>query len=146
MADRRLPGRVYLWFPPDFHDREGTGFPSNLLDEGFSVVQINMCIAEAVDELSRREAAYLGQHESQQRVGSDVERNSKPYVAASLVHEAGETSIRDVKLTQQVAGRQRHQVKSCSSDTLEAHDACKAGICGQGSSLQRDMRRRLALQ
>jgi hypothetical protein len=74
----------------------------------FDMVQVEVGVAEGMDEFAGFQAADLRDHHGQQRVGGDVERHAEEDIGAALVELAGEFSVRDIELEQAVAGRQRH--------------------------------------
>jgi hypothetical protein len=61
-----------------------------------------------VDEFPRPEAAHLGDHHGEQRVGGDVERHAEEDVGAPLVEVAREAPVGDVELEEHVARLERH--------------------------------------
>ena len=50
-----------------------------------AVIQIDVRIAERVDELAGNEPGHLRDHHREQRIGCDVERNAQKDVGAALV-------------------------------------------------------------
>ena len=74
------------------------------------MIEIEVRIAERVDELARLVAGDLRDHQGQQRVGGDVERHAEKNVGGALVKLAGQPAVRDVELEQAMARRQRHLV------------------------------------
>ena len=84
------------------------------------VVQIEMGIAEGVDELARIEIADMGDEMGQERVARDVERNAEENIGAALVELARKPAVGDVELEQTVARRQGHRVEL--ADIPRAYD------------------------
>ena len=74
------------------------------------VVEIEVRVAERVDELAGLQAGHLRHHHRQQRVGRDVERHAEEDVGGALVELARQPALGDVELEQAVARRQRHLV------------------------------------
>jgi hypothetical protein len=72
------------------------------------MVQVEVGVAEGMDEVAGFQARNLRDHEGQQGVGGDVEGDAEEDIRAALVELAGEFSIRHVKLEQAVAGGQGH--------------------------------------
>src|SRR3990167_8144540 len=94
----------------DRHGREVEGLASQLPAGLVQVVQVEVRVAEGVDELARLQAHDLGDHQGQQGVGGDIERHAQEHVGAALVELAAELSIRHEELEQAVTGRQGHVV------------------------------------
>src|SRR6185437_8019487 len=79
------------------------------LDIGLlEVVDVEVAVASRPDELARQEPALRGNEVGEQRVGRDVERDAEEDVGAALIELAGEASVGDVELEQQVARRELH--------------------------------------
>jgi hypothetical protein len=49
------------------------------------VIQIQMGIAQRVDELATAQAADLCHHRCQQRIAGDVERHAEEHIGAALI-------------------------------------------------------------
>ena len=81
-----------------FEGGEWQGRSSDLEAGLVEVVVVEVGITQRVNEYSRLQAAYLGHHLRQQRVGCDVERDAEKDVGASLVELTVQTTIGDVKL------------------------------------------------
>ena len=75
------------------------------------MVQIEMRIAEGVDEIARLQAGRLGHHVGEERIGRDVEGDAEKNVRRALVELAGQPPFRDIELEQAMAGRERHLVE-----------------------------------
>src|SRR6476620_593233 len=69
------------------------------------VIEIQMRIAERVDEVARLVAGHLGHHHRKQRVGGNVERHPKKNIGGALIELARELSVGDVKLKKAMARR-----------------------------------------
>lgn len=76
-----------------------------------TVVYIDVCITEGVDELAGNKVALLGHHHQEESVGCDVEGNAKEEVCASLVELEVEILVAYVELEEAVAGREGHFVE-----------------------------------
>ena len=74
------------------------------------VIEIEVCIAEGVDQLPRLQPGHLRHHHRQQGVGGDVERYAEENIARALIELARQLSVRNVELEQAMAGRQRHGI------------------------------------
>ena len=94
----------------DAHCRERAGLTGELLTNLIEMVQVDVGVAGSVNELTGPQAADLGDHHRQQRVGGDVERDTEEGVGAALVELAGEFAIGNIELEQAVARRQCHLV------------------------------------
>ncbi len=77
------------------------------------VVLVDMRVSCCMDKLSGLQAANLGYHHSEESVRSNVERDAKEDVCASLVQLAGEFTICHIELEQAVARRKGHLVHFC---------------------------------
>ena len=53
------------------------------------VVAVDVCVAQRVDEFTRLQAGNLGDHQGEQGVRGDVERNAQEHVGRALVQLAG---------------------------------------------------------
>jgi hypothetical protein len=82
----------------------------DLLVERLDVVELDVRVADDVDELARLEAADLREEAREERVGGDVEGHAETHVARALLHLAAQLAPLDVdvELRKEVAGRQRH--------------------------------------
>src|SRR5258705_3491161 len=72
------------------------------------VIEIQVGVAETVDEMPGREIADLGDHQREEGVRRDVEGNTQENVRAALVQVTGQASARDVELKENVARGQSH--------------------------------------
>ena len=90
------------------HGGQRTRLAFKLLAGLRQVVQVQVRIAERVDEFARFQAGHPRDHHRQQRVRGDVERHAQKHVRAALVQLAREPSLGDVELEQHVARRQGH--------------------------------------
>ena len=70
-----------------------------------------MAISYCPDEFAYVKVALLGDHMSQQRIGSDIERDAEKYVRRPLVKLARELAIDDVNLKKRMAGWQPHSIQ-----------------------------------
>ena len=85
-------------FRIDFHSRQWPGGSGQLGFHLFEVIDVEVKIAESVNEVTRLEITYLRHHEGQERIGSDVEWDSQKQIGTPLVKLTTEPSIGDVKL------------------------------------------------
>src|SRR5262245_57212326 len=81
-----------------------------LLARLLEMVQVEMRVAEGVNELAGLQAGHLCDHEGEQRVGGDIERHAEKDVGRALVELAGEPPLSHVELEEAVARRQSHLV------------------------------------
>ncbi len=61
-------------------------------------------------EVARLQAANLGNHHGQKRIGRNIERNTQEGISAALVKLATELAVGHIELEEAVAGRQRHLI------------------------------------
>src|SRR6188472_4260038 len=94
--------------PDDGEPRQWQWGASELLVGLVEVIEIEMGIAQRVDERAGLQPGDMGDHVGQERIGGDVEGNTEEDIARALVELAGEPAIRDIKLEQAMAGGQRH--------------------------------------
>ena len=78
IGDRAYP-RVQV------HRRQRSRFARQLLLGLLEVVEVEVGVAEGMDESSGGEVGDLGDHQGQQRIGGDVERHAKEDVGRPLV-------------------------------------------------------------
>src|SRR5208337_5629444 len=64
------------------------------------VVEVEMHVAERVDELARLKVRDLRHHHGEERIGGDVERNAQEHIRRALIKLAGKPSLRDIELEQ----------------------------------------------
>src|SRR5262245_30630537 len=98
-------------FAIDNQLRRRKGLAAELQPDLFQMVQVDVAISSGPDEFAYIKIALLGDHMSQQRVGSDVERDAEKYVRGSLVKLAGEFPLGDVKLKKRMARLQTHPIQ-----------------------------------
>src|ERR1051325_582209 len=67
------------------HGRQSPRRAAQLQPRLLEVVEVEMRVAEGVDELAGREPGHLGDHEGEQRIGRDVERHAEKHVGRALV-------------------------------------------------------------
>src|ERR1035437_7084301 len=72
------------------------------------VVEIEVGVAQGVDQVAGLELTDLGDHHRQQRVGRDVRSETEEYVGRALVELAGESAVGNVELEHRVARLQGH--------------------------------------
>lgn len=66
---------------------EGLRSALDLLLERLDVVRVDVSIAESVHELTALQATNLSEHQCQQCIASDVERNAQSHIARSTQKE-----------------------------------------------------------
>src|SRR5881397_1896594 len=84
------------------------------------MTQVDMDIAEAMNELSRAHGGYLRDHHGQQGIGGDIERDTQEEIRASLVEVTGKAFAGGIELEQAMAGGQFHLLDA--RDVPRAHD------------------------
>ena len=89
------------------------------------MIDIKVEIPESVHEISGFQIANLSYHEGQQRIGSNVERYPKEEIRTPLIELATQSTLSNVELEQDVAGRQCHLVDF--GNIPGAHDVTSAG-------------------
>ena len=89
----------------DPHRRQGAWCAGKLQPGLIEMVAVDVGVAEGVHEFAGLVAADLRQHQGQQRVGSDVERDAEEDVGAALIKLARQFAVGNVELEQAVAGR-----------------------------------------
>src|SRR5262252_1028031 len=99
-----------LRFAIDNQSRRRKGLAAELQSGLFQMVQVDVAISPGPDEFACVKVALLGDHVSQQRIGSDVEWDAEKYVRRPLVKLAGDFAIDDVKLEKRMAGLQPHLI------------------------------------
>src|SRR6476646_132882 len=67
------------------------------------VIEIQMRIAERVDEVAGLVAGHLGHHQRKQRIGGNIKRHPEENVRRALIKLARELAVGDVKLKQAMA-------------------------------------------
>src|SRR6185369_8918806 len=92
-------------FRVDPQGRQRAGGAGKLEAGLLEVIGVNMRITEGMDEFARLITADLGQHQRQQRIGSDIERHAEEDVGAALVELAGQLATGNVELEQAMTGR-----------------------------------------
>ena len=75
------------------------------------MVRIQVAIAPGPDEVAHFQPALLRQHVRQQRVTGDVERHPQEDIRRPLVQLQRQFPVRDMRLEQAMARRQRHRVQ-----------------------------------
>lgn len=87
-----------LRFAFDDQLRRGKRLAAELQSGLFQMAKVDVAISPGPDEFADIEIALLGDHMSQQRVGSDVERDAEKYVRRALVKLAGKFAGDDIEL------------------------------------------------
>ena len=72
----------------DLHLRKLARLTCELKLHLLEVICINVSVTCSVDELSRLKTAHLRDHHCQQRVRSDIERNTEEHVRTALIQLA----------------------------------------------------------
>ena len=70
-----------------------------------------MSVTQSVDKVSWSEITNVSDHDGEQSIAGDVERNPQPHVCRSLVELTGQLSVGNIELNQAVTGRQGHLVQ-----------------------------------
>src|SRR5690625_3253969 len=116
--------------PVQLQTRIGIGLARELLVDLIEVVVVDVNIAASPDKFTDLEVDLLGDHVRQQCVTGDVEGNSQKQISGSLIQLAREFAIRDVKLKQGVARRERH-AGNIGNIPGRNDDAARIGIGAQ---------------
>src|SRR3546814_15812218 len=86
------------------------------------MVRIEVAIAAGPNELVHLQIALLREHVGEQRVARDVERNAEEDVGRALVELERQFAVRDVRLEEAMARRERHRVEiarvPCGDDQI----------------------------
>ena len=77
----------FLDFPPPLDRREWIRLPLKLDLQCVDVISVHMRVAKLDDEFACLGIGDMRDHMCEERVGRDVEGNSKPEVCGSLEHE-----------------------------------------------------------
>ena len=99
---------LHLWV--DLHRGQAAHIPRNLLAGLVHVIQIQVHIAEGVDEITRLQITSLGHYHREQSIGCNVEGDAKEGVGRALIELAVQAPILNVKLKQAMARRQGHVI------------------------------------
>ena len=92
------------------HSGQRTRVAGELQTALVDMVVVDMCVAEGVDKVAILETCCLRNHHSEESVAGDVEGDAEEYVGRALVELARESSVGDIELEEDVAGRQSHTV------------------------------------
>src|SRR6185369_17943529 len=92
----------------DLHPRKRERLACELKPCLLQMVRVQVRVAKRENKVARLQIAYLSHHHCQQRIRRDVERQSQKNIGRSLIELARESSFGDVKLKEQMTGRQRH--------------------------------------
>ena len=95
----------------DLHLRKTLWLARQLQPDLFQVILVDVNISAGPDKVAWLQPGDLGHHHGEQGIRRDVERDAQKDVATSLVQLAGELPVCDIKLKQDMAGRQVHQVE-----------------------------------
>lgn len=88
----------------DLHAGKRAGSPFELLAGLVEMGEIEMGVAERMDELSGFEARHLRHHQREQRVRGDVEGHAEKDIGRALIELAGEPPVGNIELEQAMAG------------------------------------------
>ena len=97
-----------LYLRIEAHPRQGARCAGKLETDLFKVVEVDVRIAQCVDEVTCPQACDLCHHLEQQGIGGDVEGHAQESVCTALVHLQAEAPVGHVKLEEQVARGQVH--------------------------------------
>ena len=75
------------------------------------VIEVEVAVAAAPDELARLKPGLLREHMGEERIGRDVEGHAQKYVSAALIELQVEFAAEDADLPHRMAGGQRHGVE-----------------------------------
>ena len=99
-----------LDFRVEHHLRQWQRLARELEVDLIEMVEIDVGIAERVDEGARLKASDLCHHHDEKRVRGDVERHAKESVGTALVKLERELAVGNIELEETVAGRKPHLV------------------------------------
>ena len=71
-----------------FHRWQWIGVPAQLRLHLVQVIQVNVHVTQCENKITRLQAAYLSNHQGQQRIGRDIERHAQKDIRAALIHLA----------------------------------------------------------
>lgn len=111
----------------NLHDRQRTRFAGYLETSLLEMVEIEVGVAESVDEIARLKVAYLRHHLEQKGVGGDVERDAEEAVGTALVELKTQLAVGDVELEKGMARRQLH-VREVGDVPCADNYAARVGI------------------
>src|SRR5262249_34867024 len=109
----------------ELNARQRTRLPPELLVGLVEMVEIEVHVAEGVDQLARNELRHLRHHHGEQRIRGDVEGHTEEDIRRALIELAEELALRHIELEQAMAGWERHLVEL--ADVPGAHHVA-AGI------------------
>src|SRR5262245_46766872 len=95
----------------ELNARQRTRLPPELLVGLVEMVEIEVHVAEGVDELARNEPRHLRHHHGEQRVRGDVEGHTEEDIRRALIELAEELALRHIELEQAMARWERHLVE-----------------------------------
>src|SRR5262245_51253096 len=95
----------------DLHAGKRAGRARQLLVGLVEVIEIEMDVAEGMDEFAGRESGDVRHHQREQSIGCDVERHAKKDVGGALIELAGESPVGDIELDKEVAGGESNLVE-----------------------------------
>ena len=94
----------------DLHLRRWHGLSGQLQVRLLQVVHIQVRVTQRMHELAGLQAGYPGNHQGEQGIGGDVERNTQENICAALVQLTGQGAVIHVELEEGMAGRKGHFV------------------------------------
>ena len=97
-----------LYLRIQFHAWKRTGFARKLQAHLLQVVQVDVRVAQGMDEIARTEACHLRHHLKQKRIRSDIERDAQEDVRAPLVQLEAQPPVCHIELEEGMARRQVH--------------------------------------
>jgi hypothetical protein len=93
------------------HLGQRAAFAGELEPRLLDVVCVEVQVAESVNKGSRFESADLRDHEGQEGIGGDIERNTQEQIRAALVKLAAEFAILHIELEERMARREGHEMQ-----------------------------------
>ena len=132
----------YFDFPPPLDRRERIRLSIQLDLQCIDVISVHMCVAELDDKFACLRIGDMRHHVREERVGRDVEGDSKPEVGRSLKHETREPRFLArflskvyIELAHHMTGWQRHEGHRCVQVLVESDVTSKVRFtCGVPSA------------
>lgn len=122
----------------DVHTWQRTRSTRQLFFDLLEMVGIDMRVAKCMHKIAGTQPGDLRHHLQQQRIGSDIERDTKKNVGTALIELQTKPAIGDIKLEQRVARWQIHATEV--GNIPRAHyNAARVGIILYGINHLRDL-------
>ena len=93
-----LEAEQILYLGVNNHLRQRSRFARQLQFYLLQMVQIDMCVAERVNEIAALQSCHLRHHPEQKGIGSDIKRHAEEYICAALVELERQLTVRHIEL------------------------------------------------